>query len=66
MLIHFRLLLFFFAEMARDSAVGRDRVLVMPSAGGAIPLDGVPNQPQAPDDINQQILEVNTTQSINL
>lgn len=44
--------------MARDSAVGRDRVLVMPSAGGTIPLDGVASQPQTPDDINQQILEV--------
>ncbi|XP_059619288.1 histone deacetylase 4 isoform X4 [Phlebotomus argentipes] len=44
-------------EMARDSAVGRDRVLVMPNAGGAIPLDGVGSQPQTPDDINQQILE---------
>ncbi|XP_055680986.1 histone deacetylase 4 isoform X5 [Lutzomyia longipalpis] len=51
-------------EMARDSAVGRDRVLVMPSAGGAIPLDGVPSQPQAPDDINQQILELKKEQEM--
>ncbi|XP_059619289.1 histone deacetylase 4 isoform X5 [Phlebotomus argentipes] len=51
-------------EMARDSAVGRDRVLVMPNAGGAIPLDGVGSQPQTPDDINQQILELKKEQEM--
>ncbi|XP_055713370.1 histone deacetylase 4 isoform X5 [Phlebotomus papatasi] len=51
-------------EMARDSAVGRDRVLVMPSAGGTIPLDGVASQPQTPDDINQQILELKKEQEM--
>lgn len=44
--------------MARDSTVGRDRVLIVP---GSLALDSAssqhPNVPQT--DINQQILEVN-------
>lgn len=44
-------------EMARDSAVGRERILVVP---GSLALDTTSNQhvTGAQNDLNQQILEV--------
>lgn len=54
-------------EMARDSAVGRERVLVVP---GSLALDTSTNQhvAGAQNDLNQQILEVSfhTRRLINL
>lgn len=46
--------------MARDSAVGRERILVVPSS---LALDNTPNNQHvsgAQNDLNQQILEVST------
>lgn len=52
-------LLLCISEMARDSAVGRERVLIVP---GSLQLENAANQhtgvPQ--NDINQQILEVSS------
>lgn len=52
-------LLLCISEMARDSAVGRERVLIVP---GSLQLENAANQhtggPQ--NDINQQILDVSS------
>lgn len=49
--------------MARDSAVGRERILVVPSS---LALDNASNQlvAGAQNDLNQQILEVSVVYSI--
>lgn len=53
----FMFVFFSFSEMARDSAVGRERVLIVP---GSLQLENAANQHTGvpPNDINQQILEV--------
>lgn len=51
--------------MARDSAVGRERVLIVP---GSLALDPASNQHvnvSSPSDINHQIMEVSSSKSKN-
>lgn len=57
--------LFLLAEMARDSAVGRERVLIVP---GSLALDSAPNQHAgaSQNELNQQILEVSTLRTSSL
>lgn len=52
-------------DMARDTAVGREHVLIVPSS---LTLDGGSPQQSgmAQNDINQQILEVSSTNTIKL
>lgn len=53
-----------FVEMARDSAVGRERVLIVP---GTLNLENSTNQHSGapPTDLNQQILEVKKQWNLN-
>ncbi|XP_058443455.1 histone deacetylase 4 isoform X2 [Malaya genurostris] len=51
-------------EMARDSTMGRDRVLVMPSTGIALDTPSTSQPAAGPNDINQQILELRKEQEI--
>lgn len=44
--------------MARDSTMGRDRVLAVPSTGIALDSPSTSQLTAGPPDINQQILEV--------
>lgn len=57
--IHQKHILFCITDMARDTAVGREHVLIVPSS---LTLDGgTPQQSgMAQTDINQQILEVSS------
>lgn len=50
-------------DMARDSAIARDRMIVVP---GSLSLDinSTANQPAAPADINQEILELKKEQEM--
>ncbi|XP_055636355.1 histone deacetylase 4 isoform X3 [Toxorhynchites rutilus septentrionalis] len=51
-------------EMARDSTMGRDRVLVMPSTGIALDTPSTSQTTAGPTDINQQILELRKEQEM--
>ncbi|XP_035908151.1 histone deacetylase 4 isoform X1 [Anopheles stephensi] len=53
----------FFNEMARDSTMGRDRVLVVPNTGIALNSSSS-SQITAPADISQQILELQKEQEL--
>ncbi|XP_055523153.1 histone deacetylase 4 isoform X1 [Wyeomyia smithii] len=52
------------SEMARDSTMGRDRVLVMPSTGIALDTPSTSQPAAGPTDINQQILELRKEQEM--
>uniref|UniRef100_A0A182U092 histone deacetylase n=1 Tax=Anopheles melas TaxID=34690 RepID=A0A182U092_9DIPT len=51
-------------EMARDSTMGRDRVLVVPNTGIALNSSSSSSQIAAPADISQQILELQKEQEL--
>ncbi|XP_029710704.1 histone deacetylase 4 isoform X4 [Aedes albopictus] len=51
-------------EMARDSTMGRDRVLAVPSTGIALDSPSTSQLTAGPPDINQQILELRKEQEL--
>ncbi|XP_062537394.1 histone deacetylase 4 isoform X5 [Armigeres subalbatus] len=51
-------------EMARDSTMGRDRVLAVPSTGIALETPSTSQLSAGPTDINQQILELRKEQEL--
>lgn len=51
-------------EMARDSTMGRERVLVVPNTGMALDTPSTSQSTAGPTDINQQILELRKEQEL--